>query len=310
VATLDTARLLLDAGADPDDGRFFLGLPTPFTLLTGLFAANTPEQPEHPQAAPFAELLLTAGADPNDGQTLYNRMFGRADNHLEILFAYGLGRGDGGPWRRLLGDQVESPAVMLAALLDYAVTHDQRARVALLARNGVDVISPLNTVRPYNHAGRTPIELALANGNRALAADLRGFGARDPVLSPVDIFIEAALAGDAAAVAATLPETVAAARRQRPAAIVWAAGLSRLPAVELLAAAGFDVNAMGRSDVPVETRWHTALHAAVEADDLPLAQRLLELGADRDIRDKRFHATPSEWAAHLGRESLRHLLSP
>jgi hypothetical protein len=44
-ATLSTARLLLDAGAEVNDGRFFGGLPTPFTVLTGLFAGNTRERP-------------------------------------------------------------------------------------------------------------------------------------------------------------------------------------------------------------------------------------------------------------------------
>jgi ankyrin repeat protein len=309
-ATLATARLLLDAGADPGDGRFFLGLPTPFTLLTGLFGGNTADLPEHPQAIPFAELLLAAGADPNDGQTLYNRMFGRADDHLEVLFAHGLGRGDGGPWRRLLGDQVESPAVMLAALLDYAVSHDQRSRVALMARNGVDVTGPLTTVRPYNHAGRTPIELALLSGNRPLADQLRGFGATPPRLTPVEAFIAAALAGDAAEVAGTAPEVIAEARKQRPGVIVWAAALRRAGSIDLLVAAGFDVDAMGRSDVPVETGWHTALHAAVEKNDVTLVRKLLDLGASRDIRDRRFQATPADWAAHFGREQLVRLLTP
>ena len=35
-ATLETARLLLDAGANPNDGRFWHNLPTPFTVLTGV----------------------------------------------------------------------------------------------------------------------------------------------------------------------------------------------------------------------------------------------------------------------------------
>ena len=35
-ATLETAAALLAGGADPDDGRFWHGLPTPFTVLTGV----------------------------------------------------------------------------------------------------------------------------------------------------------------------------------------------------------------------------------------------------------------------------------
>jgi hypothetical protein len=131
-ATLRTARLLLDAGADPNDGRFWHGLPTPFTVLTGVLGYGEHDQPWHPHSLPFARLLLQAGADPNDGQTLYNRMFDANDDHLVLLFEFGLGRGSGGPWHRLLGEPLESPAVMLRNLLWWAVTHDQRHRVALL----------------------------------------------------------------------------------------------------------------------------------------------------------------------------------
>jgi hypothetical protein len=47
-ATLETARLLLDAGADPNDGRFWHALPTPFTVLTGALGYGEHRQPWHP----------------------------------------------------------------------------------------------------------------------------------------------------------------------------------------------------------------------------------------------------------------------
>jgi ankyrin repeat protein len=309
-ATVATARLLIEAGADPNDGRFFLGLPTPFTVLTGVFGGASAELPAHPHATALAELLLAAGAEPNDGQTLYNRMFATDDDHLRVLFAHGLGRGDGGPWHRLLGDQLESPRVMLAALLDWAVAHDQRARVALLAANGVDVTSPITASRHYSAIGRTPIEIALLSGNTELADQLRAAGAAEPRLSPEETFVAAALTGDARAVAAAPAPVVTAARRLRPGLIVWATALGRTATVELLVSSGFDINAYGRADVPVEDRWETALHTAVRNNDLPLARRLLELGADPDLRDKRFASTPLGWAQHLGHPALVDLLTP
>ena len=107
------ARLLLDAGADPDEGYLWHGEPTLFTLLTGVFGegeGGPVSQPRHPESIALARLLLDRGAEPNDGQTLYNRMFGTDDDHLVLLFEYGLGRGDGGVWRRRLGPEaVDEP---------------------------------------------------------------------------------------------------------------------------------------------------------------------------------------------------------
>ena len=97
---LTTAGLLPSTGADPNAGFLWNGLPTPFTALTGVFGSGeqgVSNQPPHPHALMLGRLLLEAGADPNDGQALYNRMFEADDSHLELLFDYGLGSGDGGP---------------------------------------------------------------------------------------------------------------------------------------------------------------------------------------------------------------------
>jgi hypothetical protein len=107
---LATARLLLAAGADPNAGYLWKGLPTPFTVLTGAFGEGEQgpgRQPRHPHSLALAELLLTAGANPNDAQSLYNRMFRPDDDHLHLLFAHGLGTGTtppgsaawASPWR-------------------------------------------------------------------------------------------------------------------------------------------------------------------------------------------------------------------
>jgi len=51
-----------------------------------------------------------------------------------------------------------------------------------------------------------------------------------------------------------------------------------------LAGLGFDVNAKGRSDVPAEDPWQTALHVAAMDGRLELARSLLRLGADPGLR--------------------------
>jgi ankyrin repeat protein len=308
-ATLETARLLLDAGADPNDGRFWHALPTPFTVLTGVLGHGEWPRPWHPHAIPFARLLLQRGADPNDGQALYNRMFGTNDDHLVLLLESGLGRADGGPWHRLLGDALESPAVMMRNLLWWAVAHDQRDRVALLAAHGVDIESPLTEQRAGLAGHRTPAEEALVNGHPELAAQLVALGASPPRLSPHDAFAAAALAGDAGEVSRTDPAVIAAVREARPGLVAWAASQGAPDAVELLVSAGFDVNSFGRSDVPANDPWHTALHVAAGDGNLELASKLLELGADPHLRDRHYDSTPLGWARHSGHQPLIDLLN-
>lgn len=197
---------------------------------------------------------------------------------------------------------------MLRSLLGWAVIHDQRERVALLAEHGVDVLSPFTEVRAP--AGRTPIEAALVNGHRDLAEQLRALGASPPRLRPGDAFVAAILAGDTDAVALTPATVVARVRAKRPGLVTWAAAQGAANSVELLAAGGFDVNALGRSDVPSNMPWHTALHVTADNGDLALAQTLIRLGADPNIPDKRYQSTPLGWARHFHQPALVELLEP
>ena len=308
-AVLGAARLLLDAGADPNAGYLWQGLPSPFTVLTGAFGEGElgpARQPRHPHSLALARLLLTAGADPNDGQALYNRMFEPGNDHLELLFEFSLGTGDGGPWRARLGSAVDTPAEMVRGQLDWAITHGMAERVRLLAGHGVDVASPFED-------GTTPTALAATTGHAELVGYLVAHGAPEPDLDPADAFIAAALGADrvtAARLQRDHPGLAAEVRSARPALVAWAAACGRPGAVEFLVELGFDVNAKGRTDVPSDQPWQTALHKAAESGDLDLARTLLQLGADPDIRDQRFGSTPLGWARHFGHEPLIGLLEP
>jgi ankyrin repeat protein len=303
-----TATVLLRHGADPNAGYLWHGLPTPFTVLTGAFGEG--EQgaawtPRHPHAQALARLLLDHGADPNDGQALYNRMFG-PDDHLVLLFEYGLGSGDGGPWRARLGDAVDPPDVLLRTQLGWAATHGLPRRVALLVEHGVDFRTPYAD-------GRTPVEMALLAGYRDIADELLRRGATPPALEPADAFVAAVLAGDRAAadrLEAEHPGLVTSVRRARPALVLRAATTGDLAAVNLAAELGFDVNALGRADGVRDDPWETALHHAAYTGDEQLARRLLDLGADPTVRDARFDTTPLDWAHHFGHQGTVALLSP
>jgi hypothetical protein len=314
---LAVARQLLDAGADPNDGYLFDGLPSPFTLLTGVFGhgeLGRQRQPSHPHWQALGRLLLDAGADPNDAQTLYNRMFEPDNSHLELLFEYGLGTGDGGPWKTRIG-VLGTPAEMLRIQLRWAVEHHQSARVRLLAEHGVDFRSPFEGDGPAWSPGdgRTPVELALLNGDTEIADYLVAQGAPPPAPDPARELIAAAFQVDRSTldlIRASHPYAVAEARRSRPGLIVWAATQASIETVTLLAELGFDVNAYGRGDAPVEEPWETALHHSAMNGNAELTRRLLDLGADPGLRDQRFDATPLDWARHFHQLPTIALLEP
>ena len=307
-AVLATARLLLARGADPNAGYLWHGLPTPFTVLTGVFGGGEQgpvASPRHPHSLALARVLLEAGADPNDGQALYNRMFERDDDHLELLFAYGLGTGDGGPWRARLGDAVESPTEMLQQQLRWAVTHGLAARVRLLVEHGVDPNSPAD--------GQTAVELALLTGHPDLADYLVAHGATPPTLSPVDAFIAAAAVADTETIAQLQRdhgEVAEQARVQRPGLMVQAAASGRSDVISLLAGFGWDVNCRARADGPIEQEWEAPLHIAAREGDVAMVELLLSLGADPQLRDCRFDSTPLGWSRHFNNAEVEAILAP
>ena len=317
-AALCIARTLLDAGADPNEGYLWNGQPYAFTVLTGVFGEGElgpTRQPRHPHAQVLARVLLEAGADANDGQALYNRMFTPDNDHLELLFEFGLGRGDGGVWKARMGDLFDSPSQLLRGQLRWAVEHDLLERVRLLVRHGADFRSPYPSRRGHEtvESGPTLAELAAVYGHGAIADYLVAVGATPPDLDPVNELVGAAFRVDRRAVARIRrrhPEALADAVAARPGLIVWAASRGRADAVAFLAELGFDVNARGRGDAPVEEEWETGLHHAAAAGDGPLVRLLLKLGADPNERDARFGSTPLGWALHFGRTETAEILAP
>ena len=236
-------------------------------------------------------------------------MFSPSNDHLVLLFEYGLGQETGGPWHRLLDDALETPQEMLRNLLRWAIAHDQRDRVALLAANGVDVVSPFTDIG-RGHDLRTPAEFALFNGHRELAGQLSRSGPRRRGSARPTSSSARRWPAMPRRVAGADPALVAKLRQDWPGLMTWAASQGAPNAVDLLVGAGFDVNGDGRSDIPDNAPWHTALHVAAGEGKLELARRLLELGADPQARDKHYNSTPLGWARHFEQQPLIDLLAP
>ena len=298
-STVEVARLLLSRGADPNAGFLWSGSYA-FTALTGAFGRGEdwPNQPPHPECETLARLLLDAGADPNDSQVLYNRHFKDNDDHLTLLFEYGLGQEKNGPWLKRLTGENATPARMLAQQLCWAAMRGFHQRVTLLVEHGVDV----NTPSP--RSGRTPYLEALRAGQHAIADYLLAHGAVRIALDPVESFALACIAGDRREVQSRLAQDPTLLERlghQGRVDLLHRAVAAKQPdGVRLIVALGVDVNGM----VPGTGHDRSALHNAAGFGSLAMVRFLLELGADPDLRDPTFHATPIAWARHNRQQEI------
>ncbi|HEX3812068.1 MAG TPA: ankyrin repeat domain-containing protein [Mycobacteriales bacterium] len=285
---IDTAKILLQKGASPDSGFLWRGMPSPFTALTGAFGGGEQNQPHHPDAVRLARVLLEAGADPNDNQALYNRMFTSQNDHLELLFEFGLGVERNGIWRRRLGAAYPTPTQMVQEQLRWAADHDMADRVRLLLDHGV---APDGRGYHPIYGDRTGYQLAVGAGNREIAHILAQAGAKTDGIDNVAQFLSACLAGDRVEVDRMIDvdgSLVARATAEKPELLGRAAETGRIAAVQILLELGWQINVGGR----------TALHQAAHDGNLPMARLLVEHGADRQRRDASFNGTPLGWAEY------------
>src|SRR5205814_9587449 len=91
------ARLLLDAGADPN--AYFMAGNSHYTPLTGAIGEGEEDRPPHPRRDELVRLLLERGAEPYDGQVIYNIHFhGRVFWWLKLMHEFSMKAGRSADW--------------------------------------------------------------------------------------------------------------------------------------------------------------------------------------------------------------------
>jgi ankyrin repeat protein len=265
VKFLPLVELLLQAGADPNDG---VTLPL---AATGDDTATL-------------DLLLAHGANPNqswatDGSaTLYAILHWAATSSgAHWLLEHGA---EADP---VFADNGETPLHVVARRWDVTLAEALVARGADPTRKRAD--------------GRTPYAIAELNANRSVADWLLSRGAAGELL-PIDRLVSACSRGDrktAAEMLAAQPALRAEIGSEHYATLYRAAEQGDSAAIEALLDAGLDPN---RGD---EEIGKTALHCAAMAGHADAVRILLDHRASPDARDREFNAPPLVWAAEGAR---------
>jgi len=295
---LETARLLLRRGADPNgcyvDARY------PDSPLSCLYAATGLNN--HPE---LARALLDAGARPDDGESLYHSTEHPDLACLRLLLERGASPRSGNVLKHMLDhEHPEGLRLLLAAGANPNETNPRgatalhwavwRGRSAAIVAQLLDAGAAIDARR---QDGRTAYMLAAQSGQTATTALLASRGA-DTAMSALDRFL-----GDCAAAGPADLERLLANAPPGPLPPEYHrflpefAASHRTSAVRVLLGLGVPVDTPGDLD-------GTALHWACWKGYADLVQLLLENGASLAVEDSAFHGTPAGWYAHGLEHSL------
>jgi len=296
---LATARVLLDAGANPNtvDGRY--GVPALYAV--------TGER----SVLPIARLLLDAGANPTDGESVFHAAQRFHEDALELLLAAGADLNYVGEWGNtalfflLRWHDIERETPVRRGfvwLLDHGADpnvvcgKDRENSLHMAARRGQ---SPAIVLLLLDHGanvnaprgdGATPWLIAQRGGFDEIAEILESAGARTSPLSPLDLLLTACGRGDVdAARRLTSPELIDALSPVDRLLLPESAAAGREAQALACIAAGFPVDV-------TDSMGATALHHAAIQGRSALVRALLAAGADITLRDNEHQSTPLGWA--------------
>jgi ankyrin repeat protein len=294
---LDIAQLLLDAGANPNFA-FDDGWGNAFTLITGAIGLGEGVKPTHPQARELVELFIAAGADPYDMQALYNTSIVNDDTTWnDVLWSHCERLGTTALWSqtegRALGGRFKVGT--LNYLLGNAVPQNHIKRVQWLLAHGANA----ETVNAYS--GQPVHTVARLAGYSQLAALLARHGATEHVLRGDQAFLAALMQGNDSDVRTRVAADPSLVRNASM--LLKVAEHGNAHAAALLLELGANVNAVDHDGI-------SALHQAVHAGSVATIDVLLANGAEVDVRERKWRATPLGWACHLGKWLAAERLAP
>lgn len=289
---LETARLLLENGADPNS-HVMLDNTYRFSALTGAMGEGEQgtNQPPHQYADQLAFLLLESGANPNDGQGLYNTMFtDSGDKWLGLLLGHGLGSAHRLDWE---ADDSEAATGTLNYHLSSAADSNRIERVRTLLAAGANP----NSLNTYN--GRAVHTNALLAGHETVAQLLLESGAAPEELGIPEKFRIACIHRDF--------NTIREMLRTHPnlkddASLLHAAAEHcDVNLVKQLIELGFDINGQSKHG-------RTLLHHYALSNEPAQIKYLLSQGALADIPDTSYQSTAAGFAAYSGSYEVMRLL--
>ncbi len=291
-AMVDTAKVLLAAGANPDATCIHADWPEyPLSCLYGATGLNN--------NPPLALALLEAGANPNDNESLYHSTEHPDLECVRLLLAHGASPHRTNALRHMLDrEDVDGVRLLLSAGADpneknaagetslhWAVWRGRGpAVVAALIDGGADLDA-------RRRDGRTAYAMAVQRGQQDIA----------------DLLAQRGASTDVSALDRLLGACMQAAPGDFERLIAGARGLSlssheqRLLADLAMSHSTAGVRAMLELGCPVDARGEhgaTGLHWACWKGYPDLVQLLLERGAPLTVEDWQFHSTPPGWFGH------------
>jgi ankyrin repeat protein len=296
------ARLLLDAGADPN--AFFHAGDSHYTPMTGVAGEGEEDRPPHPRRDELTQLLLDFGANPYDIQVVYDLGF-----HTEYLwwlpmiYAHAVKTGRADDWRDPEWKMLDMGGYGCGArwFLERAIRDGNVDLAVWCLEHGAGPNVP--PARDPRMLQTSLYEGAMRAGQLEIAELLVRHGAARVSVSstPLQSLSDAALRLDRARVDAILREHPN--LRKSPEPLFRAAEQNRGDVVHLLVDAGFSPDVA--DDKNTRALNHTAWSDAVDA-----AKALVARGAEIDPVEENYGGTPFGNASHFLHRKVMNFLAP